>query len=365
MREYKKLSDLELQQALSETAKYRHLTAKYCFTSNGEPGCGVDIASQGDAVVPWAISFDLPKGDFDYYCSGEQPKGALHLRGYGDKLPFEDNSLDFVYSSHLLEDYADWDPVLSEWVRVLKVGGSLIVLVPDKELWAEAMKNGQSPNLAHKHESHPGELSTYAERFGLLTVQDRLTKQFVGDYSVLFVAKKVRDVIPKKASDPVGEAIAAGEHLFTRSDKDFVRAVCEMAAASQWGVELGCHMGRSLLSMCLAGSRLHVWGVDTFSTPGILEVCQHVLKKQIGQSQCELIPGDGMKSSKMLQHMTGKLDFVTVTGDWPTSMLELDAQQYVPLLKSGGAMIGYGRPPVALPSQMIGTKMWKHVRAEL
>lgn len=171
--------------AMSETAKYRHLTARYC------QGCGVDVASQGDRVVPWAMSFDLPPAEFAIYCSNHPPKGPIHLRGHATALPFDSGSLDFVYSSHLLEDYLDWEPVLKEWVRVLRPGGTLIILVPDKKLWNEAIAKGQPPNCSHKHESYAGELSTYAERIGVTVVKDELTAQFEGDYSVLFVATKL------------------------------------------------------------------------------------------------------------------------------------------------------------------------------
>ena len=89
----------------SETGKYRHLTSPHCLLADGSPGCGVDIASQGSVVVPWAISFDLPQDEFDYYNDHHAPKGPIHLRGHADKLPFESGSLDFVYASHILEDF--------------------------------------------------------------------------------------------------------------------------------------------------------------------------------------------------------------------------------------------------------------------
>lgn len=123
----------EFNAAYSETAKYRALTTPHCYLPDGKPGCGVDIASQGDSVVPWAMGFDLPSNEFNYYCGGAPAKGFIQLRGHAHSLPFDGGSLDFVYSSHLLEDYLDWMPILKEWVRVLKTGGKLIVLVPDKK----------------------------------------------------------------------------------------------------------------------------------------------------------------------------------------------------------------------------------------
>lgn len=53
-----------------------------------------------------------------------------------DKLGmFADNSVDLIYASHLLEHFGrhDIEKVLQEWYRVLKVGGTLRLAVPDFE----------------------------------------------------------------------------------------------------------------------------------------------------------------------------------------------------------------------------------------
>ena len=49
------------------------------------------------------------------------------------KLPFEDDSVDGVYASHVLEHFYshEIDDVLSEWKRVIKPGGKIILAVPD------------------------------------------------------------------------------------------------------------------------------------------------------------------------------------------------------------------------------------------
>lgn len=169
----------------SETSRYRLLTVRYC------QGCGVDIASQGDPVVPWAINFELPEAEFSHYNSGHKPRGPIQLSGDARALPFNNDSMDFVYSSHLLEDFADWQPLLIEWVRVLRPGGRLIVLLPERTLWLAALAKGQPPNDAHRHEGRVGELSLYAKDLGLSVIEDRLTSCFAGDYTILFVARKL------------------------------------------------------------------------------------------------------------------------------------------------------------------------------
>lgn len=171
----------------NESIRYRHLTTQYLF------GNGVDLGSGGTPVVPWAMSMDLPMGEFLHYRSNNQPENAIHLQGDARNLHwFRDGVLDFVYSSHLLEDFFDWDPILREWARVIKPGGYLVILVPDKELFAEAISKGQPPNCAHTHESRPGELSEHIERIGgFEIIQDQLTECHPGDYTVLFIAKKL------------------------------------------------------------------------------------------------------------------------------------------------------------------------------
>jgi len=53
---------------------------------------------------------------------------------YGDatELPFRDNSLDYVATSHVLEHVANPVLALREWYRVLRPGGIIYLLVPDR-----------------------------------------------------------------------------------------------------------------------------------------------------------------------------------------------------------------------------------------
>ncbi|WP_052768007.1 class I SAM-dependent methyltransferase [Brachyspira hyodysenteriae] len=51
----------------------------------------------------------------------------------GDVLPFQDNSIDFVFSSHVLEHFYDPIKALKEWYRVIKKDGYIAMIVPHKE----------------------------------------------------------------------------------------------------------------------------------------------------------------------------------------------------------------------------------------
>lgn len=108
----------------SETGRYRALLAPYC------EGNGVDIGFGGDAITPAALRMDLPS---PYTRVGSAP---LQLAGDCRNLHwFRDGSLDYVYSSHVLEDFGESETakVLAEWTRVLRVGGRLVLLLPDQQ----------------------------------------------------------------------------------------------------------------------------------------------------------------------------------------------------------------------------------------
>ena len=72
-------------------------------------------------------------------------EGWIHIDGgdyphldYKDitRLEFEDESVDLIYASHVLEyfDREEAAVVLKEWRRVLKIGGILRLAVPDFEV---------------------------------------------------------------------------------------------------------------------------------------------------------------------------------------------------------------------------------------
>jgi len=81
----------------------------------------------GQRVLPGFINVDL--ADFDH---------IDHRHDIADLPFFDDGSVDLIYASHCLEyfDRTEVVAVLAEWRRVLKVGGTLRLGVPDFEAMA-------------------------------------------------------------------------------------------------------------------------------------------------------------------------------------------------------------------------------------
>lgn len=142
--------------------------------------------------MPWAIQVELPEAEFQRYSGGMTLDQAGVWRGDGRVLPFKNGTLDFVFSSHLIEDFADWTPALREWDRVLKPGGKLIILTPDNDLFNAAIARGQTPNCAHQHCGKPGEITALmANIHPYRVIRDSLTNLFPNDYSILFIGEKL------------------------------------------------------------------------------------------------------------------------------------------------------------------------------
>jgi SAM-dependent methyltransferase len=104
-------------------------------------GNGVDIGGKPDPlslhvhVLPLITKlriWDLEDGDAQFM------------------LGVAESEYDFVYSSHTLEHMVDPYTALSNWFRVLKPGGHLIVSIPDEDLYEQG-NFVDSFNRHHKH----------------------------------------------------------------------------------------------------------------------------------------------------------------------------------------------------------------------
>lgn len=91
-------------------------------------GHGIDIGAGNDCLDKHRLSFpkmlscrrwDMNDGD------------AKDMAGIAD------NIFDFVHSSHCLEHLTDPYVALDNWLRILKPGGYLVVIVPDEDMYEQ------------------------------------------------------------------------------------------------------------------------------------------------------------------------------------------------------------------------------------
>jgi SAM-dependent methyltransferase len=116
----------------AETSKAKERRVRENFFDKYCAGKGLDIGFGGDPITSNAQGFDFEHGD------------AHFLEG------IENESFDFVYSSHTLEHMVDPSAAITNWFRVVKKGGYLIVFIPHRDLYEKKKTLPSKFNPTHK-----------------------------------------------------------------------------------------------------------------------------------------------------------------------------------------------------------------------
>lgn len=182
------------KRSYGETHKAKVRRAREGFFETYCRGCGLDVGYGGDPITPNAVGWDFEHGD------------AQRLSGLNDA------SFDFVYSSHLLEHLPDCELALTNWWRVLKPGGYLILYLPHRDLYEKKARLPSRFNDDHKHFFLP-DRDEAPDTFGLAPLLLRLlsgvsieycktcdsgyidpgvNEPSQGEYSIELVARKPR-----------------------------------------------------------------------------------------------------------------------------------------------------------------------------
>lgn len=121
-----------------ETQKNHETRTNTGFYDKYMSGNGIDIGYKGehgdDTILPApnCIGVDLDYPGYD-----------------GKTLPFSNESLDFVYASHVLEHIENYKEAIQEWYRVIKNNGYIIIAVPHKFLYERKETLPSEWNLEH------------------------------------------------------------------------------------------------------------------------------------------------------------------------------------------------------------------------
>lgn len=149
-------------------------------------GRGLDVGAGTFKVLPHAISVD--NGHHEAF--GHHIKPDVKISDAQDLGVFGTQSMDFVYSSHLLEHLREPKKALAEWWRVLKVKGFLILYLPHDEFYPKCGEEGANPD--HKHNLNETVVEEWMKEvnagWDLIECQRRNDDD---EYSFLMVFKKL------------------------------------------------------------------------------------------------------------------------------------------------------------------------------
>jgi SAM-dependent methyltransferase len=103
-------------------------------------GCGagqiVDLLRQRQIDANGCDMF-YEGGDHSLTMNSELRAANVIRKMEGDRIPFDDASFDFVINNQVMEHVENIEVVLAEIQRVLKPGGVVLSLFPDKGVWRE------------------------------------------------------------------------------------------------------------------------------------------------------------------------------------------------------------------------------------
>lgn len=114
-------------------------------------GKGIDVGCGPKKPFPHFIGID------DCTDYGERVPGVDIMADCTKPLFFADGSLDFVFSSHFLEHVEDHKAVLTDWWRVLRPGGHLVLYLPHADHYPRKDQPGANPD--HKHDFVPRDIA--------------------------------------------------------------------------------------------------------------------------------------------------------------------------------------------------------------
>lgn len=240
----------------NETGKVHDRIAQFVSGHGVDLGCG-----------PWKLKVEKSRENscigvdagYTPTCLGE----ADIIGDVTDLKLFKNESFDYVYSSHTLEDMHYSEAVLAEWWRVLKVGGRLILYLPltrkaakalGREDWEQFYPNMGEPgaNVWHKRDFNPQEIRDAIGRIG---DAEALVDEIRGEkdeYSFLQVYRKLSSssVPLRPVSTPNGKRALVVRY---GAIGDFIQTVPVLKKLKEEGyhVTLNCtEVAKEVLKFC-------------------------------------------------------------------------------------------------------------------
>lgn len=159
-------------------------------------GHGIDIGGGPDPLGSYVELFPLMQSCKRW---DVEDGDAQMMEGVADE------SFDFVHSSHCLEHVVDPRIALDNWLRILKVGGHLICLIPDEDMYEQGVWPS-TYNADHKHTFTPYKWNSWSPVS--VNVFDLLRRQTISVESVRRLTATHRTTKDRfdQTMTPIGES---------------------------------------------------------------------------------------------------------------------------------------------------------------
>lgn len=150
-------------------------------------GRGLDVGAGTFKILPHAISVD--NGHHEVFGHSIHPDVRVQTAEKMDV--FASQSMDFVFSSHLLEHIENYKAALAEWWRLVKQDGHLCLYLPHKDFYPNIGEPGANPD--HKHDFLPADIiEAMQEVPGGWDLVEKQERNQDAEYSMLLVFKKIQ-----------------------------------------------------------------------------------------------------------------------------------------------------------------------------
>jgi ADP-heptose:LPS heptosyltransferase/predicted SAM-dependent methyltransferase len=153
-------------------------------------GRGIDLGAGDFKVLPHVMSVD----NCHHNCFGYNIKPDVYVQDAADLSVFASQSMDFVYSSHLLEHMEKPDECLKEWYRLVKPGGYLVLYLPHEDLYPKMGEDGANPD--HKWNLNNDMVIEWMKKLPAWDLVQNQVRNEEREYSFLQVYKKTNK-LPK------------------------------------------------------------------------------------------------------------------------------------------------------------------------
>lgn len=166
-----------------ESAKIRWELPRYTR------GRGLDLGCGSEKAFPHFIGVD--NGDHEGKFVNFGMAADIRVATCEKLEIFASASMDFVFSSHLIEHIQDTKAALKEWWRLVRPGGYMILYYPHKELYPNIGTDGANPT--HVHDFMPEDIVAIMKEVGYWDLVRNEARSAGREYSAFQVFHKASD----------------------------------------------------------------------------------------------------------------------------------------------------------------------------